>query len=504
MLTPLKLPPGIVKNGTAYQARGRWRDCNFIRWVEGIIQPVGGWRRISDTPLTGRVSGMFSLRDFVNRDHLAIGTSSKCYVLQGSTYADVTPVDLEAGLEAASPGLGYGSLDYGEEEYGTERTGPVGIILESQHWSFDVWGQFLVACSLGDGRLWVWDPGDLSTPADTTLQLMDASAPIDCRGVLVTDERHVMAWGADGDPRLIRWSDREDYTTWAPTATNRAGDLLLQTQGVIRRVIKVGGAYLALTSNDAFLVSYVGVPSYYGSEKVGVNCGVVGPRAMTATNDFVVWMGNDGFYLYNGQVQPLQCDVWDWVYRIRNELQDSQVTCGQNSDFFEIWWFFSVNEDTTNSRYVVWNYKQNIWYTGTLGRAHWNERGVWPRMTAAGNDNHIYEHEIALGTPGLAARSKPFIESAPVDIANGDQVVYVTQLIPDKDALKPDSLEFRFYARPNPKVAATEYGPFVPDSDGYTDVRFGARQIQMRITAVTDVDWRIGVMRADFIPGGRR
>lgn len=50
----LDLPSGLYKNGTGRQARGRWYDANLIRFYEGTIRPVGGWRAKTDTTLTGK------------------------------------------------------------------------------------------------------------------------------------------------------------------------------------------------------------------------------------------------------------------------------------------------------------------------------------------------------------------------------------------------------------------------------------------------------------------
>jgi hypothetical protein len=41
-VVPITPPPGLYRNGTKYQAAGRWYDGNLIRWLEGILRPVGG------------------------------------------------------------------------------------------------------------------------------------------------------------------------------------------------------------------------------------------------------------------------------------------------------------------------------------------------------------------------------------------------------------------------------------------------------------------------------
>ena len=56
----------------------------------------------------------------------------------------------------------------------------------------------------------------------------------------------------------------------------------------------------------------------------------------------------------------------------------------------------------------------------------------------------------------------------------------------------------RFY----PNDVERSYGPYSMSSP--TSVRFTGRQVRMRIEAVRLSDWRVGVMRIDAVPGGRR
>ena len=42
-IIPIELPPGMMRNGTPYAARGRWVDGNFVRWHDGSLRPIGGW-----------------------------------------------------------------------------------------------------------------------------------------------------------------------------------------------------------------------------------------------------------------------------------------------------------------------------------------------------------------------------------------------------------------------------------------------------------------------------
>ena len=46
---PLKIPPGVFRNGTQYQAKGRWYAANLVRWTEGAMQAIGGWTQVQNS-----------------------------------------------------------------------------------------------------------------------------------------------------------------------------------------------------------------------------------------------------------------------------------------------------------------------------------------------------------------------------------------------------------------------------------------------------------------------
>ena len=83
MYLPIDLPPGIYANGTEYEAKGRWRDANLIRWYNGRMRPVGGWQRFTAVPLAGIPRAIQTWRDNKGRPRLAAGTPDKLYLHDG-------------------------------------------------------------------------------------------------------------------------------------------------------------------------------------------------------------------------------------------------------------------------------------------------------------------------------------------------------------------------------------------------------------------------------------
>jgi hypothetical protein len=85
-------------------------------------------------------------------------------------------------------------------------------------------------------------------------------------------------------------------------------------------------------------------------------------------------------------------------------------------------------------------------------------------------------------------------------LGNGEQTMSIMQLIPDEKSQGEVSLKFktRFY----PNGTETTHGPYTPANP--TGVRFSGRQFRMRIDGIAGEDWRVGNMRVDAFPAGKR
>lgn len=491
MLLPITLPPGVYKNGTDYQAKGRWFDSSLVRWYEDTIRPVGGWRKRSNNAVSGKCRGMLAWRDNSNDRWIALGTHTNLYVMtEGGTLSDITPVGFTAGRSDATFNNGFGGGPYGSYAYGVARPDS-GSIDPATTWTMDTWGQYLIACSNDDGKLLEWQ---LSTGSDAAAL---ANAPTSNKAVMVTEERFVFALGAGGIGRKVQWCDQEDNTLWTPAITNQAGDFELETPGTLMAGKRLRGVNLLFTDVDVHTANYVGPPFVYGFERIASGCGLIGPQAVAAVESVAFWMSPAGFFIYDGFVKPISCDVLDYVFTNLNDAQKSKVYAVANNQFGEVWWFYPSATSLEIDSYVSYNYRENHWAVGTLARTAGTDRGVFSYPMMVSTDGYVYEHEVGLQYDGAS----PYAETGPIELGNGDRTLMARQLIPDEKSLGSVSVQFKTKLTPEGAESTKSY----TINGAYTNVRFSGRQAAMRITGASpNTDWRVGTMRLDVVESGRR
>lgn len=487
-LLALDIPPGIYRNGTDYQARGRYHSADLMRFFEGTIRPIGGWERRSLEPMQGKARAMVTWRTNAGQAWTAVATHTHLYAVSRSgAVNDVSPIPYPTGQADAVFGGGYGEGLYSAGTYGTPREGSTNI-LPASVWSLDTWGEYLVGTMGEVIYQWVLNTSIVAQPL--------TNAP-DAAAILVTDERIMMALGSDGDPRAVDWCDAEDNTDWTPSATNLAGGKRLQTNGGLLAGRRVNGANLLWTDVDVHRASYVGLPFVYAFERLETGCGVVSKGAVAVgANGRAYWFGDNGFWTYNGYVDDLPCDVQDYVFSDLNRTQISKVTAWHNSTWGEIWWHYPSADSDENDRYVKFNYREGHWNIGELVRLSGADKGVLQYPQMMGDDGWLYSHETGSERDGRA----PFLTSGPVELGEGDRTMEVHAVVPDERNL--GDVLFSFSAADYPEDAPINVAA-VPAA-AKTDVRFSARKVAVTMTALPDIDFRIGRVRFDVKPGSGR
>ena len=486
---PLAFPPGVYRNGTDFQTSGRYADASLVRWYGSALGPVGGWRQWTATIATGIARACLPWKDNSGNSWFAVATESKLYVASIlQVVSDITPAGFTVGHADASAAGGFGSGLFGTGFFGTPRPGTTQIT-DATQCSLDTFGQNLIFLSPNDGKLYKWtlNPASVAT--------VNAAAPTGAGALVVTAEGFIFLLGTT-DPRTLSWCDQRDDTVWTSSATNQAGNFTLQTQGRLMCGKNIQGATLLLTDQDAWTATYVPNNNVYSFKQKGVACGAISRQCMVGFNMQAAWMSPSGFWLYNGYVQPIPCDVLDYVQRDINMVQASKIFGTHISQYHEIEWRYCSASSSEIDRCVVWNYKDNTWNIGRANRTCGADRGAFQYPIMVDSTGKIYDHENGLNYGG----AMPYATTGAITLGKGDNVMHVTGLYPDD--ITVGDVTATFLVKNNRDDAYVSFGPYICSSQ--TDLRFVGRQIEVTFTGANLADWRVGTPALDLEVGGGR
>jgi hypothetical protein len=329
------------------------------------------------------------------------------------------------------------------------------------------------------------------------------------------------------DPMLIRWSDQESLTTWYPAVTNQAGSVRLSHGSKIVTSLQSRQEILVFTDQALYSLQYLGPPYVWGTQLLVDNVSIAGPNAAAIASGVTYWMGVDKFYKYDGRVQTLRCDLLRYIYSDINPLQYDQIFAGTSEGFTEVWWFYcSQNSvDSKIDRYAIYNYAEDIWYYGSLGRTAWLDTGLRNFPIAATYNYNIVNQESGVDDNETATELpiEASITSSQYDIGDGHNFAFVYRMIPDltfRGSTSGTTPQVTMYLQGlnnsgsgitqtgNANVVNTGSAPSVINVDEFTGqlyIRVRGRQMQMKITSNTlGTQWQLGAPRVDIRPDGRR
>ena len=417
-------------------------------------------------------------------------------------------------------------------------------------WSLDNLGGNLIAL-IHNSAVFEWDSN--AANATSTRATIISGAPTASRDMLVsTPDRHLVLFGTETtigdtttqDEMFIRFSDQEDITTWAPTATNSAGTQRLAAGSRIMGAKLGKSAIYVWTDTSLFTMRFVGAPFTFAYDQVGTNCGLIGKNASVEVDGAAYWMSDNGFFRFTGKLESMDCLVEDYVYDNINTTSNQLIYCGINNLFGEVMWFYPTSNSNVITRCVIYSYldssaERPIWFTNASSifpRTTWVDSAVFglPHATHydAGTDSSFdvvgntegstiyYEHETGVNQVklGVTTAIGAHILSGDFDITqdrrqgitfrgDGEFMMRVSRFIPDFITQAGNTIvELDLRDFPNETAASSSLGPFtITSSTKYQSCRARGRSVALKISnTAVDSNWKLGTFRLDVHAGGRR
>lgn len=360
-----------------------------------------------------------------------------------------------------------------------------------------------------------------------------SSVPTIQNYITVSDTfRFVFAFGCNDygvstqSPLLVRWSDQENAADWTPSTTNQAGSLTLTRGSQIITALQTRQEIVVWTDSTLYSMQYLGYPLVWNAQLLGDNISIVGENAAALASGVVYWMGRDKFYKYDGRVSTLNCDLREFIFDDFNQQQDNQVYASTNEGFNEVWWFYCSADSVVVDKYAIYNYAEDIWYYGTMGRTAWLDSGILDFPIAATYTQNLVNHESGLDDNETATPTAiySYITSSEFDIDDGHNFVFIRRVLPD--------ITFRGSSTESPAATLTVI-PLMNSGSGYTNpasvggsdsaavvrsatvpieaftgqvfIRVRGRQFAFKVeNEQLGSSWQLGAIRIDFKLDGQR
>jgi hypothetical protein len=335
------------------------------------------------------------------------------------------------------------------------------------------------------------------------------------------------------DPMLIRWTDQESVVNWTPAVTNQAGYVRLSHGSQILTAVQTRQEIVVFTDTSLYSLQYLGPPYVWGTQLLGDNVSIAGYNTAIIASGIVYWMGVDKFYKYDGRVSTLHCDLRQFIYSDINLDQQAQFFAGTNEGFNEVWWFYCTAGSTVIDRYVVYNYFEDVWYYGSMGRTAWLDSGLTNYPLAATYSYNLVYHEYGIddNTTSITLPIEAYITSSQYDIGDGHNFGFVWRIVPDLtfrgSSTTGTTPQVTMYLLPlqnsgsgyndpvesgNQSVGGVSYanvdrvGTYTVDQfTGQIYTRVRGRQMSLKILSnQIGTTWQLGAPRIDIRPDGRR
>lgn len=535
-------------NGSNYvQILNITTGCEDGEWVtfSGVVNAIGG---IPAAEFNNEFQISLISGDF----YIILPTTATSSATSTGNTAITAEFQINIGYPITTIGYGWGAGAWSRGSWGSGSTIPLYFYARLEFFDnfnndlvFNIFGSYLY--------YWAFDPtfttravllsslgGAVAVPQQVNIALFAASGHYVALGCTNYD---ATAPGPDYlgtyDPLLIRWANVDpdigpEPENWKPELTNTAGFLRLQSGSRIVAALNSRQEMLIWTDTALTSMQFLGTQEVFGLQELSHNISIVGPNAVIGINNVVYWMGRDKFFTYSGRVDALPCTLRQYIFNDINYDQSQSFFAGTNNEYNEIVWFYCSANSTEIDRYVIYNYNENIWYYGQLERTAWIDAGDFAKPIAFDN-GWVYYHESGTddgqpnGLPPLPITS--YIQSADVDIDDGDKYMLIRRIIPDVNfngsettnpvtgaAITPQAVitvgvrNFPGAASSTTNAEGVTTAANVVTStatiDQYTNqvfIRARGRQMNFKISSAdVGTQWQLGMPRVDARPDGRR
>lgn len=194
-------------------------------------------------------------------------------------------------------------------------------------------------------------------------------------------------------------------------------------------------AALLWTLNTLVRMSFVGGTPVFSFDTISTDITVMSQKAIVESDGVYIWAGTDRFYIFNGVVRELPCELLkNWFFDNMNYSCHEKTFAFRNPRWGEIWFCFPYGNATECTHAAVYNYRYGTWYPTLLpngGRSAGAFQQIlrYPMLmgsteiTSGGGLYRLWQHEFGvdevLTDLGVTNAVQSYFETADIALPTG-------------------------------------------------------------------------------------
>lgn len=282
----------------------------------------------------GRCQGAFSAQDNAGNVRNYSGDSSALYAMTSATWSAIS----------TSGGYSCASEDF---------------------WSFDQYGENVYAANIAD-------PIQVTVMASASFSMLASAAP-KARYVAVVRDFLVAAFTYDStdgtQPQRVWWPAIGNPASWPTPGTDAAisvqsdNQILGGNAGWIQGI--VGGEYGVIFQERGIQrMFYVGGDTFFQFDQVENARGTPAPRSIAPVGSYIFYLGQDGFYLFDGNAShPVGADKVDryfWADIDKTYIRRISSAVDVENKLV-IWAYPGQGSSGIPNKFLMYNWKTQQW-----------------------------------------------------------------------------------------------------------------------------------------------
>jgi hypothetical protein len=483
----------------AHQNPGLLTCRNVIARTQGSYGPFSDLSVYSDA-LGTRCQGAFAARDNAGNVHLFAGDATKLKLLSSGSpsFSDVS----------RTVGGAYATA--------TDDT-----------WRFVQYGANVIATNFVD------DVQSFAIGSSTDFAQLSAGAP-KAKYLAIWKDFVVLAH-VQGHPQRVRWSGIDDPTNWPGIGTAAAAQTQSDQQDLVGDGGGIQGIIGGLGSADGIViqeralwrVTYVGPPLIFTFDLVEGTRGTPAPGSIVQLGGVVAYLGDDGFYLFDGQAsRPIgNARIDKTFFNDFDQTYSARMSAAVDPINKVFYWAYpgAGNIAGTPNRLLAYNWAVDRWSlievaaefifrAGTFGFTADDADGLGYTVDTSpfGPDSRFWAGGKSILAAFDTAHRLGFFSGAPLpatietgdlDLAEGRRSL-VSGVRPVADA---ESLSASVGYRESQTAMPAYSSPTSPVADGFCPQRISTRFPRARVHIPAAVSWsHLSSYELRLAPAGMR